>query len=72
MRIIKFAEPVTCTIPDYDGWLPFPKEGELFHRVTYGSQGRALPYAIDIDKDAQNSRVLKYMVEGSWTSPASS
>jgi len=69
MRIIKFVEPVTCIVPDYDGRMPFPREGELFHR---GGQRHPRLFVIDIDRDVQASHVLKHLAEGSWTSPASS
>jgi hypothetical protein len=37
LRVLKIITPVKCVIPDYDGYLCCPKEGELYsrlHRVT--------------------------------------
>jgi hypothetical protein len=63
MRILKFVEPVTCIIQNYDGRIPFPREGELFHQ-------RQL-FTRRIDKDNLTSKSLKHLVEDYLASPTS-
>ena len=64
IRILKFVEPVTCTIQNYDGRMPFPKEGELFHH-------RQRPFTCRIDEDNPTSQTLKHLVEDYLASPTS-
>jgi hypothetical protein len=33
LRILKIITPVKCVIPDYDGYIAPPKEGELHRRI---------------------------------------
>jgi hypothetical protein len=65
IRILKFTQPVTHAFQNYDGRIPFPREGELFHR-------KQQPYTIRLDKDNSNSQVLKRLVEDYLASPMSS
>jgi hypothetical protein len=62
MRILKFIEPVTCIIQNYDGRLPFPREGDLFHRQ------RHQVFTCRIDQDNPTSQCLKRLVEDYLTS----
>jgi hypothetical protein len=62
MRILKFMEPVICIIPSYDGHLPFPREGDLFHRQ------RDQVFTCRIDQDNPTSQCLKHLVEDYLTS----
>jgi hypothetical protein len=39
MRILKFVEPVTCVIQNYDGRIPFPREGECFTDDSFSPVG---------------------------------
>jgi hypothetical protein len=55
VRCLKFQDPVTCVIPNYDGWVPLPQEGELLYRRR--------PLAFSTDQDTPRSRVLKYLLE---------
>lgn len=45
LRVMKVVAPIMCTIKDYDGYLPMPKEGELVktHRHGAGSANVVLP-----------------------------
>jgi hypothetical protein len=61
MRILKFVEPVTCVIPNYDGRLQFPREGELFYQQRL--------FTRRIDADSPTSQCLKHLVEDYLTSP---
>lgn len=51
VRIVKIIQPFICIIPDYDGYVRMPKEGEL---ITYGPPGpfcflsRAPPFLLKI------------------------
>lgn len=36
IRLLKIVEPVSCVIPDYDGYVPKPREGELISVRTIG------------------------------------
>jgi hypothetical protein len=49
LRFLKIITPVKCVIPDYDGHLCCPKEGELYQRISIS---RALPkvWSVNIDK----------------------
>jgi hypothetical protein len=59
LRILNITEPVVCVIPNYDGWVPFPKEGGL----VVGSQE---PLAFWVDKrDNMMSRCLRELAEAS-------
>ncbi|TFK67936.1 hypothetical protein BDN72DRAFT_842430 [Pluteus cervinus] len=47
VRVMKITEPVKCLIPDYDGYVNPPREGEL---VTRGLPGQTPePWTVDID-----------------------
>jgi hypothetical protein len=63
MRILKFLEPVTRDSETYDARIPFPKEGELFHRP------RGRPYTFRIDGNTLTSQTVKRLVEDYLSSP---
>lgn len=46
MRVKKVTSPIETTIPDYDGWVLKPQEGQLvgMHRTS------SEPWSLDIDK----------------------
>ncbi|KAF8870133.1 hypothetical protein BD779DRAFT_620275 [Infundibulicybe gibba] len=60
MKISKIIEPVTCTIPGYDGYVPQPEEGSLLsHRSAPGHRIRSQLWIHDLDKDLSSSAGLR-------------
>lgn len=35
LRFLKMITPIKCVMPLYDGYIPWPKEGELYHRERH-------------------------------------
>jgi hypothetical protein len=60
LRIMKFLTPVTCIIPDYDGWVAFPKEGEILYRHELGRH--SVPFSHSLDDDTSTSEALHHLV----------
>ena len=48
LRFLKIITPVKCVIPDYDGHICCPKEGELFQKS--GHKDRQKVWSVNIDK----------------------
>lgn len=41
LRILKFVKPIKCVLDSYDGYIPMPEEGSIYHRTF--TQGRGSP-----------------------------
>jgi hypothetical protein len=50
LRILKLITPVNCVIPEYDGHVCSPKEGELFQRYTGNVKRKLRVWSLNIDK----------------------
>ncbi|KAF8871894.1 hypothetical protein BD779DRAFT_1680046 [Infundibulicybe gibba] len=50
MKILKILQPVACTIPGYDGYMPPPEEGSLLYRrsAPHGSLSRLWAHDLDL------------------------
>ncbi|KAF8871895.1 hypothetical protein BD779DRAFT_1680047 [Infundibulicybe gibba] len=50
MNILKIIQPVTCTIPEYDGYMPPPEEGSVLYRrsAPRGSLSRLWVHEFDL------------------------
>ena len=60
LRFLKMITPVKCVIPRYDGYVCYPKEGDLFQKFTL--QGRQKVWGVDIDKrKGSNVQVFKLL-----------
>lgn len=60
LRILKIIEPVSCRIPDYDGFVNEPKAGEL---MTIGVGDARRPWLYNLDTGEEGTPVPK------WTDP---
>jgi hypothetical protein len=49
IRILKIVSPIQRMIPDYDGFITCPTEGDLV--MQRGYQSYAKPRAIDVDNE---------------------
>ncbi|KAJ7165839.1 hypothetical protein C8R46DRAFT_996927 [Mycena filopes] len=52
LRVVKMVQPPTLQIPDYDGYLPAPVEGELVHRRKKGPTAELKPWIRKLDSKA--------------------
>lgn len=52
IRILDILKPIACVIPDYDGWVPIPKKGELL------KVGQHKVWSRDVDNPAAYMRSL--------------
>lgn len=51
LRFLKIITPVQCVIPLYDGYIAWPKEGELYQKVPYSfSKSGPQVWSANIDK----------------------
>ena len=48
MRILEILRPITCSIPNYDGTVVEPREGQLLSRRL--SSGRAKVWSYPLDR----------------------
>ena len=50
LRFLKIITPVKCVIPHYDGYIGFPKEGDLYRRTTKYTLSMDQPvWSVNID-----------------------
>ena len=50
LRFLKIITPVKCVVPLYDGWIRFPKEGELYRRSKNIRKMGQSVWSVDVDK----------------------
>ena len=51
LRFLKIITPIRCVVPDYDGKLVLPKEGELYQRYPKYPRNAAVNlWSLNIDK----------------------
>ena len=50
LRFLKIITPVKCIMPLYDGYIRWPKEGELFLREPYPVRSNSQVWSVNIDK----------------------
>lgn len=51
LRIIQIIDPVSCTVPDYDGFVNEPKAGKLM-MLGVGDSRRPWMYDVDTGEEA--------------------
>jgi len=61
LRFLKIITPVTCVIPQYDGLICCPKEGELFRRNSFSDKKNHHVWSINIDKPSVMQRGLQLL-----------
>ena len=55
LRFLKIITPVKCVIPNYDGHICFPKEGELYQKS--GHKDRPKVWSVNIDKSKGHASI---------------
>ena len=50
LRFLKIITPVMCVIPNYDGYISYPKEGELHQRDSRSGKLNHRVWSVNIDK----------------------
>ncbi|KAJ7471974.1 hypothetical protein FB451DRAFT_1251570 [Mycena latifolia] len=64
MRIVKMLTPPTCVLPDYDGYVPPPAEGELVYRpMGHSRAARLQPWFCDVAGPSDSAAALRTLVE---------
>ncbi|KAJ7119655.1 hypothetical protein C8R44DRAFT_788626 [Mycena epipterygia] len=64
MRITKMLKPPTCVLPDYDGHLPPPAEGELVRRPMGAARSaRVQPWYCDVNGPSDSAAALRILVK---------
>ena len=62
LRFLKIITPIRCVVPNYDGRLMPPKEGELYQRYPIYSENAAdKVWSLDIDKARVLARGLRLL-----------
>jgi hypothetical protein len=69
LRILKIITPVKCVIPDYDGYIVQPEEGEFHRRFRIHRNAKNLlkfkedppVWSVDIDKKGTMTRALQLL-----------
>ena len=77
LRFLKIITPVKCVKPLYDDYICFPREGELFRRLT--NEGKPIVlhssvrpvWSVDIDQEKKHpmKRGLQLLWDATTTSP---
>ena len=60
LRFVKIITPVKCVILNYDGYICFPKEGELYRRSRNSIKSDTPVWSVNIDESiGANPRGLR-------------
>ena len=63
LRFLKIITPVKCVVPNYDGYISYPKEGELYQRASkHNGKLNHKVWSVNIDKPL--SKFETYMQRG--------
>ncbi|KAJ7079358.1 hypothetical protein C8R43DRAFT_910147 [Mycena crocata] len=64
MRIVKMLQAPTCVLPDYDGYIPPPVEGELVRRpMGHARATRVQPWYCDVSGPSDSAAILRMLVQ---------
>ena len=61
LRFLKMITPVKCVIPNYDGHIFSPKEGELHRRSNRYTNRTSDVWCLDIDKQGMSVRCFQLL-----------
>ena len=66
LRFLKVITPVKCIIPLYDGYIPCPREGELYQRFRPKTLQNLKVWSVNIDESKKSHSSIRKGIQLLW------
>ena len=66
LRFLKVITPVKCIIPLYDGYIPRPKEGELYKKFRHIIPQNLKVWSVNIDESNRSHSSIRKGIQLLW------